>query len=144
MLIKYERAEDAFLAVAWAVLVADRVGSALERNFMHADVKNIALFNDYTEEEYSNMVGAMYMKANQTFLDREGVLINERVLEMIAAVNDCLNSEDCLEVYRMAVGIACVDELCEEEIELLALLESGLNINENDAIEVHKEFNYMS
>ncbi|TFB13983.1 hypothetical protein E3V33_00310 [Candidatus Marinimicrobia bacterium MT.SAG.4] len=143
MLIKYERAEDAFLAVAWAIVVADRVGSALERNFMHADVKSIALFNVYTEEEYSNMVGAMYMKANQTFLDESGVLIDERVLEMIAAVNDCLNSEDCLEVYRMAVGIACVDELCKEEIELLALLQSGLNIGETDAIEVHKEFKYM-
>ena len=144
MLIKYERAEDAFLAVAWAVVVADRVGTALERNFMHANVKGIALFNDYSEEEYSMMVGAMYMKANQTFLDKSGVLVDERVLEMIAAVNECLNYEDCLEVYGMAVGIACVDELCEEEIELLALLRSGLNIGENDAIEVHKEFKYMS
>ena len=140
MSINFERPEDAYLAIAWAVLVADKVGSIQERNFMHSDVKGLALFNDYSEEEYSNMVGAMYMKANQTFLDEEGVLIEERVPELIAAVKECINDEDCLEVYKMAVGIACADELGKEEIKLLSKLQAGLNIDENIANEVRAEF----
>jgi len=144
MSINFERPEDAYLAVAWAVLVADNVGTIQERNFMHSNVKSLALFNDYSEEEYSMMVGAMYMKASQTYLDEGGALIKERVLELIAAVNEYLTAQDCLEVYRMAVGIACADELYDDEIELLTRLRAGLNINENDAKEVHAEFENMS
>lgn len=144
MSINFERREDAYLAVAWAVLSADKVGTISKRNFMHLDVKGLAVFNDYSEEEYSMMVGAMYMKANQLFLDKEGALIEERVLDLITAVNEYLTAQDCLEVYRMAVGIACVDELCEEEKILLAQLLSGLNIDENYAKEVHAEFENMS
>jgi len=125
-------------------LSADRVGTIAKRNFMHSDVKGLALFSDYSEEDYSMMVGAMYMKANQLFLDKEGALMEERVLELIAAVNEYLTAQDCLEVYRMAVGIACVDELCEEEKILLAQLQEGLNIDENYAKEVHAEFENMS
>ena len=144
MSINFERKEDAYLAVAWAVLVADKVGTIQQRNFMHSYVKGLALFNDYSEEEYSMMVGAMYMKANQLFLDKEGALMEERVLELIAAVNEYLTVQDCLEVYSMAVGIACADELCEEEKRLLAQLQAGLNIDENYAKEVHAEFENMS
>ena len=144
MSITYERAEDAYLAVVWAVLVADNVGTIRDRNFIHVNVKGIALFNDYSEEEYSMMVGAMYVKVSQTLLDEGGALIEERVLEMVAAVNECLNYENCLEVYRMAVEIACEDELCEEEKKLLSQFRSGLNIEKNDADEVHAEFEYMS
>ncbi|MCH7886447.1 MAG: hypothetical protein IIA58_00605 [Candidatus Marinimicrobia bacterium] len=144
MSINFERPEDAYLAVAWAVLVADNVGSIQERNFMHSNVKGLALFNDYSEEEYSNMVGAMYMKANQLFLDKEGALIEEKVLELIAAVKECLNDEDCLEVYSMAVGIACADELCEEEIRLLTQLQAGLNIDENVASNIFEEYKNMN
>jgi len=81
MSINFERPEDAYLAVAWAVLVADNVGTIQERNFMHSNVKSLALFNDYSEEEYSMMVGAMYMKASQTYLaecpveKREAIII---------------------------------------------------------------------
>lgn len=144
MSINFERPEDAYLAIAWAVLSADNVGTIPERNFIHSDVKHLALFNDYTEEEYSMMVGAMYMKASQTYLDKSGALMEERVLELIAAVNEYLTAQDCREVYRMAVGIACADELCEEEKILLAQLLKGLNIDENYAKEVHAEFENMS
>ena len=140
MSINFERPEDAYLSVAWAVLVADQVGSIEERNFMHLDVKGLALFNDYSEEEYSKMVGAMYMRASQTYLDEHGALIEEGVLELIAAVKDYLNDKDCLEVYTMAVGIACADELCEEEVELLTRLQEGLNIDENYARELLEEY----
>ena len=144
MSINFERREDAYLAVAWAVLVANKVGTIQQRNFMHSYVNGLALFNDYSEEEYSMMVGAMYMKANQLFLDKEGALMEERVLELIAAVDEYLTVQDCLEVYSMAVGIACADKLCEEEKILLAQLQAGLNIDENYAKEVHAEFENMS
>ncbi len=140
MSIKFERPEDAHLAVAWAVVAADGVGTIQEWNFLHTDVKNLALFSDYSEEEFSMMVGAMYVKACQTFLDTDGLLVEEGVVDLIRAVNECLTDKDCLELYRMAVGIACADELCEEEIRLLAQLQTGLNIDENSAKEIHEEY----
>ncbi len=140
MSISFERAEDAYLSVAWAVLVADKLGSIQERNFMHLDVKSLSLFNDYSEEEYSKMVGAMYMRATQSYLDEEGSLIEENLLELITAVKDCLNDEDCLEVYEMAVGIACADELCEEEILLLSQLQAGLDIDADVAANLLEQY----
>ena len=133
MIIKIERTEDAYLAVAWAIICSDNTGSLEERSFLHKNVKAIDIFKDYSDAQFSEMVGSSYLRAKETFLDDGGALKNEASESLIMAVKDAVNEDSWLSIYDMACGLACSDELHESEMAFLKQLQSGFNIDDDVA-----------
>ena len=133
MIINFERKEDAYLAVAWAVISADNAGSLQERSFLHDNVKAIDVFKDYSDAQFSEMVGSSYIRAKNTFLDDGGALDNKAIESLIMAVKEAVNEDLWVSIYDMACGLACSDELHENEIAFMEQLQSGFNIDDDVA-----------
>ena len=133
MIINFERTEDAYLAVAWAVISADKAGSLQERSFLHDNVKAIDVFEDYTDTQFSDMVGSSYIRAKESFLI-EGVPLSDEVAEnLIKAVKEAVKEDLWLSIYDMACGLACSDELQESEMAFVKQLQSGFDIQDDVA-----------
>lgn len=133
MIINFERTEDAYLAVAWAVISADKAGSLQERSFLHDNIKAIDVFKDYTDVQFSDMVGSSYIRAKESFLIESGSLSDAVAESLINAVKEAVNEDLWLSIYDMACGLACSDELHESEIIFMKQLQAGLNIDDDVA-----------
>ncbi len=133
MIINFERTEDAYLAVAWAVISADKAGSLQERSFLHDNIKAIDVFKDYTDVQFSDMVGSSYIRAKESFLIESGSLSDEVAESLIKAMKEAVNEDLWLSIYDMACGLACSDELHESEIIFMKQLQAGLNIDDDVA-----------
>lgn len=136
MIVNFERTEDAYLAVAWAVISADKAGSLQERSFLHDNVKAIDIFKDYTDTQFSDMVGSSYIRSKESFLI-EGVPLSDEVAEsLIKAVKEAVKEDLWLSIYDMACGLACSDELHEDEMIFMKHLQSGFGIDDSVAKEI--------
>ena len=136
MIIKFERTEDAYLAVAWAVISADKAGSLQERAFLHDNIKTIDVFKDYDDTQFSEMVGSSYIRAKESFLTDGGPLSDEVADSLIKAVKEAVNEDLWLSIYDMACGLACSDELHESEMAFMMRLQSGFGIKDDVAKEI--------
>jgi len=136
LIVNFERTEDAYLAVAWAVISADKAGSLQERSFLHDNVKAIDIFKDYTDTQFSDMVGSSYIRSKESFLI-EGVPLSDEVAEsLIKAVKEAVKEDLWLSIYDMACGLACSDELHEDEMIFMKHLQSGFGIDDSVAKEI--------
>lgn len=133
MIINFERTEDAYLAVAWAVISADKAGSLQERSFLHDNIKAIDVFKEYNDVQFSDMVGSSYIRAKETFLIEGSTLSAEIAESLIKAVKEAASEDLWLSIYDMACGLACSDELDESEIIFMKQLQAGLNIDDDVA-----------
>ena len=133
MIINFERTEDAYLAVAWAVISADKAGSLQERSFLHDNVKAIDIFKDYSDVQFSDMVGSSYLRAKESFLIESGPLSDEVAESLIKAVKEAVNEDLWLSIYDMACGLACSDEFHESEMAFMMRLQSGFGIEDSVA-----------
>ena len=136
MIINFERTEDAYLAVAWAVISADKAGSLQERTFLHDNIKAIDLFKDYSDVQFSDMVGSSYIRAKESFLIESGPLSDEIAESLIKAVKEAVNEDLWLSIYDMACGLACSDELHENEMIFMKHLQSGFGIEDSIAKDI--------
>lgn len=133
MTINFERPEDAYLAVAWAVISADKAGSLQERSFLHENIRAIAIFKNCTDIQFSDMVGSSYIRAKESFLADGGPIAAEVTENLINAVKEAVNEDLWLSIYDMACGLACSDDLHENEIAFMKILQSGFGIADDVA-----------
>ena len=144
MKITFERPEEAYISVAWVVISADKVGSLEERSFLHRQVSSLEVFSSYSEEKFSELAGACYLKAAQLFLEDDGEITIENTESLISGVREIVNESEWITLYDMACGIACSDELHDLEIVFIDRLQRGLGISDATAQEILEKYQGMS
>jgi hypothetical protein len=136
MTIKLQRPTEAFAALAWVVCTADKLGSVEERDFLYEQVRNLEIFKGHDRIEFQYLLGATFIKVFQTHPGGESSLTEQGVDSLIQAVNATLSPELRVEAFRMAIGLARADELCDAEEALLEQLRRGLEIDDTVAQDI--------
>ena len=136
MTIKFERPEEAFASIAWIVVAADKHGSIEQRNFLYQQVKDLDIFKNYSRVEFSQLLGATFVRICQIFPNGDSSGTGKRINSLISSVNKVLSPKLRMEAFKMAVGLAYADGLCNEEKILLEHFQQGFAINEEMTQEI--------
>ena len=136
MTIKFQRPTEAFAAVAWVVCTADKHGSVEERGFLYEQAHNLDIFKNYGRVEFQYLLGATFIRIFQALPNGEVSITELGVKRLVRAVNEILSPELRVEAFKMAIGLARADKLCDEEKILLQQLQRGLGIDDTVAQDI--------
>ena len=126
MKIKFEKPVEAFAAIAWIIIAADKNGSIEERDFLYQRIKGLDVFINYRLAEFSQLLGATFLKI---FPKDEYSIAEESVDSLIASARNVLSLKLRMDAFEMAVGLANADGICDEEKILLKQLQNGFAID---------------
>lgn len=101
-----------------------------ERDFLYEQVQGLEVFEHYGLVEFQNLFGALFNRVFRTLPHEDYSVTKLGVESLIQAVNEVLCPEPRVEALRMAVGLANVDSLCDEEKTMLEQLQRGLQVGD--------------
>ena len=136
MTIKLRKPTEAFAAIAWVVCSADKLGSRQELEFLYEQAQTLAIFEDCSLVEFQNLLGATFNQLFQTLPNGELVIPEQDVESVIQAVNKALTPQLRMDAFKMAVGLAYADNLCDVEKSMLDQLQVGLEIDDTVAQDI--------
>jgi len=127
--IQFDRPAEAMAAVTWLICAADSVGTAEERDFLHAHVRNTQDFSGMTRQEFCTLLASTRTKLFNG-LDNNGYCLSPPAIDaVIRSAGEILNPEQKLQAYIMAVELAKADGLVDEEKAILEKLRSRFQIS---------------
>ena len=136
MSIKFEKPSEAFAAVITIIVAADKLGTMDERDFIFDQVKNINVFENYSQAEFAKLLEDSNQRVYET-LPMDGVSFTRQGIESLAeAAREVLSLELRVEVFRMAAQLVRADKLSDEEETMLKKLQRGLEIDKNVAQDI--------
>lgn len=101
-----------------------------KREILYEQVQGLEVFEHYGLVEFQNLFGASFNRVFQTLPHDDYSVTKQGVESLIQAVNEVLCPELRVEALRMAVGLANVDSLCDEEETMLEQLQRGLQVGD--------------
>jgi len=127
--IYFERPVEAMAAITWLICSADDVGSAEERDFLHAHVKNSQDFSEMSRDDFCALLASTRTKLFQS-LDNNGFCLTAPAVDsVIKAAGAMLNTDQKFQSYVMAMELAKSDGLVEKEKLILEKLRSRFKIS---------------
>ncbi len=129
MSVQFDRPVEAMAAITWLICSADDVGSAEERDFLHAHVRNSQDFTGMSRDEFCALLASTRTKLFSS-LDNNGFCLAPPAIdEVITSAGAMLNADQKFQAYVMAVELAKADGLVEEEKVILEKLRSRFQIS---------------
>ena len=119
MEIQFDRDVEAMAGLVWVVCAADDVGSPEEHNFIHNVVKEMDLFTDMSQSEFTTLLASTRTKLFSA-LPNNGLCLSQLAAEKVLdAANLVLSQELKKAAYEMATGLAKSDKLVGAEQVIL-------------------------
>lgn len=129
MTVKFNTSVEAFAAISWIICTADGFGTVEERGFFFDQMQSHDVFKDLSSVEFQQLLGTMFIRLFPSGTQGEFSIMEEGGADLITAFREVLTPELRMEAWRMAVGLAHADELCDVEETLLEQLRLALELD---------------
>ena len=120
MTIKFEKGNEAFLAVLSLVIGADDVGSLDERDFLFGKVKGLPLFGNPSSADFSKLLGKVTDAVYSQLPNKDGAMTDAGVSSLLAEAKKMLNPEQQKSLVKIAAELGGADGTAGKESALLA------------------------
>ena len=119
-------------------MCADGKGTPEERDFLYNKLHEMDIFRDYDPIQFSQRMGAMNTKIFDC-LENDGISFTpEGIDDFVQSAKNVIGQDLYSELFNLAVKIAYLDGINEEETKVISQLETGFGIDATTAEETFK------
>ena len=119
-------------------MCADVKGTPEERDFLYNKLHEMDIFRDYDPIQFSQRMGAMNTKIFDC-LENDGISFTpEGIDDFVQSAKNVIGQDLYSELFNLAVKIAYLDGINEEETKVISQLQTGFGIDATTAEETFK------